>query len=143
MTFENQTLSKAKAPEPPATRGGLIFLNNTNNNKDTHQETSDTESLPRQYYNQTRKSQANNKKPTLSNQPQSITQSSRGLTNVTRTLYDPNAPPPKTPPISLIQPTTTVKTIPNPSPPQAALTQIQSSISSPNIHAPVQEFYQK
>ncbi|CAF0975725.1 unnamed protein product [Adineta ricciae] len=141
MTFENQTLSKPKSPEPPATRGGLIFLNNTNNNKDTHQETPETESLPRQYYNQTRKSQAN-KKPTLSNQPQSITQSSRGLTNVTRTLYDPNAPTPKTPPVSLIQPTTTVKTIPNPSPPQAPPTQIQSSISSPNIHAPVQEFYQ-
>jgi hypothetical protein len=129
MTFENQKLSEQKSSSE--TRAGLIYLHN----KESHPETNDPDSSPRQFYNQTRKKQQN-KKETSSNQPQSITQSSRGLTNVTRTLYDPNAPTPKTPPIPLIQPTTTVKVAPNPPPPPPP---------PPSTHTQqqMQEFYQQ
>jgi hypothetical protein len=123
MTFENQKLSEQK---PSDTRGGLIFLNN----KESPQDTTEPNSSPRQYYNQTR-----NKKPTPSNQPRSVTQSLRGLTNVTRTLYDPNAPAPKTPPVALIQPITTVKVAPNPSPPPPP--------PMTNTQQQMQEFYQQ
>ncbi len=135
MTFENQKLSEQK----PATetRAGLIYLNNNNNNKE---DSNDTDSSPRQFYNQTRKKQPN-KKDIPANRPQSITQSSRGLTNVTRTLYDPNAPTPKTPPISLIQPTTTVKIASNPLPSPL----LPSTPPPPpiNTQQQMQEFYQQ
>jgi hypothetical protein len=139
MTFENQKLSEQKS-STTETRAGLIYLNNKD--KESHQDTNDTDSPPRQFYNQTRKKQQQqqNKKEISSNQPQPITQSLRGLTNVTRTLYDPNAPTPKTPPISLIQPTTTttaVKVSPNPPappPPPPPPTNTQQQM---------QEFYQQ
>jgi hypothetical protein len=139
MTFENQKLSEQK----PATetRAGLIYLNNNNNNKE---DSNDTDSSPRQFYNQTRKKQPN-KKDIPANRPQSITQSSRGLTNVTRTLYDPNAPTPKTPPISVIQPTTTaaIKLAPNPPPSSQPLSPPPPPIPSNTQQQQMQEFYQQ
>ncbi|CAF4443768.1 unnamed protein product, partial [Adineta steineri] len=72
----------------------------------------------------------------LSNQPRSVTQSLRGLTTVTRTLYDPNAPTPKTPPAAHIQPITTIKVAPNPSPPPPP-----PSLPT-NTQQQMQEFYQ-
>jgi len=134
MTFENQKLSEQKSSNTE-TRAGLIYLNN--NNKESNQDINETDSPPRQFYNQTRKKQQN-KKDSPSNRPQPITQSLRGLTNVTRTLYDPNAPTPKTPPISLIQPTTTVKItqnplLPPPPPPPPPI----------NTQHQMQEFYQQ
>ncbi|CAF0836615.1 unnamed protein product [Rotaria sordida] len=127
MTFENQKLTEQKTSE---TRAGLIFLNN----KESQDDTNEIDSSPRQFYNQTRKQQQN-KKPIRSNQPQSITQSLRGLTNVTRTLYDPNAPTPKTPPIQQL---TTVKVPPNP-PSQPPLPPPPLSTST---QQQMQEFYQ-
>ncbi|CAF3865214.1 unnamed protein product [Rotaria sp. Silwood2] len=136
MTFENQKLTKQKSSE---THAGLIFLNN----KESHDDTNEIDSSPRQFYNQTRKKPQqqqqqnnNNKKQTLSNQPQSITQSSRGLTNVTRTLYDPNAPTPKTPPTQQL---TTVKVPPNPPPQQQPPAPPPLST---NTQQQMQEFYQ-
>lgn len=138
MTFENQKLPEQKSTISE-TRPGIIYLNN-NNNKDSNQDSNDTDSSPRQFYNQTRKKQVN-KKDMPANQPQSITQSSRGLTNVKRTLYDPNAPTPKTPPISLIQPITTVKITSNPLPSQL----LPSTPPPPpsNTQQQMQEFYQQ
>ncbi|CAF0918786.1 unnamed protein product [Rotaria sordida] len=127
MTFENQKLTEQKTSE---TRAGLIFLNN----KESQDDTNEIDSSPRQFYNQTRKQQQN-KKPIRSNQPQSITQSLRGLTNVTRTLYDPNAPTPKTPPIQQL---TTVKVPLNP-PSQPPLPPPPLSTST---QQQMQEFYQ-
>jgi hypothetical protein len=131
MTFENQSLAEQKTSE---TRAVLIYLNN----KESHEDTNEIDSPPRQFYNQTRKKPTNNK-PARANQPQSVTQSLRGLTNVTRTLYDPNAPTPKTPPISQIQPTTTTTVkitsnpplVPPPPPPPT------------NTQQQMQEFYQQ
>lgn len=131
MTFENQKLSEQKS-STTETRAGLIYLNN----KESQQNSNDTNSSPRQYYNQTRKKPQNKKDI----QPQPITQSLRGLTNVTRTLYDPNAPTPKTPPISVIQPTIpTVKPSPNPLPPPPP----PPPPSSVNTQQQMQEFYQQ
>ncbi|CAF3881571.1 unnamed protein product [Adineta steineri] len=133
MTFENQTLSEPKSSSSETTRsGGLIFLNN----KESHEDTHESDSSPKQFFNQTRRNQSN-KKPMLSNQPRSVTQSLRGLTNVTRTLYDPNAPTPKTPPAAHIQPITTIKVAPNPSPPPPP-----PSLPT-NTQQQMQEFYQK
>ena len=126
MTFENQALSEQKPSESRA--AGLIFLHN----KESQQDTDEIDCSQRQFYNQTRKKQQQNKKSVSTSQPQSVTQSLRGLTNVTRTLYDPNAPAPKTPPVSVIQPITTVKVIPNPPPPPLMNNQQQ-----------MQEFYQQ
>ncbi|CAF1446008.1 unnamed protein product [Rotaria magnacalcarata] len=134
MTFENQKLSEPKIPE---TRGGLIFLNN----KETHDNTNETESSPREFYNQTRKKQTNNKKPMSASQPQSVTQSLRGLTNVTRTLYDPNAPAPKTPPVINIQPITTVRVAQNPTLLQQPPPPPPSPLSTNTQQ--MQEFYQQ
>jgi len=131
MTFENQKLSEQKSSTE--TRAGLIYLNN--NNKESHQDINETDSSSRQFYNQTRKKQQN-KKDIPPNQPKPITQSLRGLNNVTRTLYDPNAPTPKTPPISLIQPTATVKISQNPLPPPPPPPPI-------NTQHQMQEFYQQ
>ena len=86
------------------------------------------------------KKQANNKKPVPASQPQSVTQSLRGLTNVKRTLYDPNAPAPKTPPVINIQPITTVRVAQNPTLLQQP--QQQPSPSSTNTQQ-MQEFYQQ
>jgi len=132
MTFENQKLSEQKPSTE--TRAGLIYLNN----KESHQDINETDSPPRQFYNQTRKKQQN-RKDIPSNQPQPITQSLRGLTNVTRTLYDPNAPTPKTPPISVIQPTTTVKVAANPPPPPTP----PPPPPPINTQQQMQEFYQQ
>ena len=129
MTFENKTLSEQKSE----TRGGLIYLNNKESQQDSNEIDS---SSPRQFYNQTRKTPQNNKSNS-SNQPQSVTQSSRGLTNVKRTLYDPNAPTPKTPPISQIQPITTVKIASNLPPPPPP------SLLSTNTQPQMQEFHQQ
>jgi hypothetical protein len=128
MTFENQALSEQKPSQSGA--AGLIFLNT----KETRQDTDDIDCSTRQFYNQTRKKQQN-KSSMPSNQPQPITQSLRGLTNVRRTLYDPNAPAPKTPPVSVIQPITTVKVTPNPPPPPPLL--------PTNNQQQMQEFYQQ
>lgn len=135
MTFENQNLSEQKSTNE--SRAGLIYLNP----KEPQQNSNETNSSSRQYYNQSRKKQQQqqNKKDISSNQPQPITQSSRGLTNVTRTLYDPNAPTPKTPPISVIQPTTIAKpsptSLPPPPPPPPP--------TSANTQQQMQEFYQQ
>jgi hypothetical protein len=134
MTFENQKLSEQKSTSE--TRGGLIYLNN--NTKESNQDSNDTDTSPRQFYNQTRK-KPSNKKPFPANQPQSITQSSRGLTNVTRTLYDPNAPTSKTPSVSVIQPTTTVKIASNPVPSQP----LSPPPPPTNTQQQMQEFYQQ
>lgn len=131
MTFENKKLSEQKSTSE--THPGLIYLNN----KESTQDSNETDTSSRQFYNQTRKKQPN--KPR--NQPQSITQSSRGLTNVTRTLYDPNAPTPKTPTtISLTQPSTTVKITSNPCPPP---TPTPAPPLSTNTQQHMQEFYQQ
>ena len=125
MTFENQTLSESK---PSDAHAGLIFLPT----KESHAETNDTESSQRQFYNQTRAKQQT-RKPSVPSQPRPITQSSRGLTNVTRTLYDPNAPPPKTPPMPTVQTISTPKILPSPQPtPPLA-----------NSQAQIQEFHQQ
>ena len=129
MTFENQTLSEQKSAE---TRAGLIILNS----KKSHQDADDIDSSPREFYNQTRKKQQN-KNIIHSSQPQSVTQSLRGLTNVTRTLYDPNAPTLKPLPVSNTQPITTIKVASNPPP-----TPSSASIST-NTQQQMQEFYQK
>jgi hypothetical protein len=125
MTFENQARVDTK---PSETRGGLIFLQKKDTSIDDHIETNTS---PRDNPNVNRK-KGSTKKPTIHNQPQSVTQSSRGLTNVTRTLYDPNAPTPKTPPIAVVQPITTVKSVPI-----ATVPPMQTNT------APVQEFYQQ
>lgn len=134
MTFENQTLSEAK----PAgtTRGGLIFLQKKEDAEVDHPE---ADSSPREFYNQTRK-QPSARKPSQPHRAQPITQSLRGLNNVTRTLYDPNAPAPKTPPVAVIQPTSTVKlaaALPPPSLLSAATT------ASPNSSVQMPEFHQQ
>lgn len=134
LTFENRQLTEQKSDS--GTRAGLIYLNP----KESQQNSNDTDSSPRQFYNQTRKKQPV-KKDSPANQPQSITQSSRGLTNVTRTLYDPNAAAttPKPPPIvSTIQPTTTVKIISN----SASSPQPQSPAPLMNPQQ-MQEFHQQ
>jgi hypothetical protein len=140
MTFENKKISEQKSTSE--TRGGLIYLNNNNNTttKESNQDSNNNDTSPRQYYNQTRK-KPTNKREIPANRPQSITQSSRGLTNVTRTLYDPNAPTPKTPPISVIQPTTTaaIKLAPNPQP----LSPPPPPIPSNTQQQQMQEFYQQ
>ena len=147
MTFENKKVTESKSSTE--THAGLIYLNNNNNNNNNNstassskESPSDNHSSPRQYHNQTRKKSSQQKKEIPSNQPQSITQSSRGLTNVTRTLYDPNAPASKIQSVSVIQPiptTPTVKLVTNstqftPSPPPLMPTNTQQQI---------QEFHQK
>ena len=131
MTFENQTLAESK---PSETRGGLLFLQ-----KQEAADHPEAEDSPREFYNQTRKKPPMKKSP-LPSRPQPITQSLRGLNNVTRTLYDPNAPAPKTPPVAVIQPINTVKVAlvpPSPAPCSAA------SAMSPNSPVQMPEFHQQ
>lgn len=144
MTFENRKLTEQKPVSETRTGGGLIHLNQ--NQKESNSNSNEIDSSTRQFYNQTRKKQTN-KRDLPANQPQSITQSSRGLTNVTRTLYDPNAATtPKHPPVSVIQPTTTTTTVkaisnpvsspPVPPPPTSAPTPLMNT-------PPMQEFHQQ
>ena len=134
MTFENRKFSKATSNE---TRAGLIFLQKKESNQDNYE----PDSSPRQFHNQSRK-KTTTKSSTPTNQPQPINQSLRGLTNVTRTLYDPNAPAAKTPPVTVIQPTTNVKVTNSPGP-------TTNSTSSPLMSSPIgnvaqiQEFQQQ
>ena len=135
MTFENQTLSEAK---PAGTRGGLIFLQKKED-AEVEADHLEADSSPREFYNQTRK-KPSARKPSQPHQTQPITQSLRGLNNVTRTLYDPNAPAPKTPPVAVIQPTSTVKlaaALPPPSLSSAA------PVVSPNSPVQMPEFHQQ
>jgi hypothetical protein len=129
MTFENKTISEVK---PSDTRAGLIYLQK----KESIDDNNDTSSSSRQFYNQTRK-KATTTKSLSPKQPQPITQTLRGLTNVTRTLYDPNAPTPKTPPMSVIQPITVVKIVPT-------ISHQPSSVNTTsNNPAQIQEFQQQ
>ena len=137
MTFENKNLTETK---PSETRAGLIYLQK--------KETNETPvATPRQFPNQSRKRSSAKKNsssppPSTPNQPQPITQSLRGLTNVTRTLYDPNAPTPKTPPITVIQPQTSAKT--TSTPPAAPLSPVpQTNVNPQVMSAQLQEFHQQ
>lgn len=115
MTFENKKITESK---PSETRAGLIHLQKKETNESSTSNSRQVSFSSRK--NQSTKKNASSPTPTTPNQPQPITQSLRGLTNVTRTLYDPNAPTPKTPPLTVIQPQTSVKVVSTPSAPAAS-----------------------